>query len=366
MKAQSGSVLIMVLVFSTLIALVANTGIESGILQLKMVNNFKSFLNIKSQAESELISIEKMLASDFHFTLPSNVKFLQFVPDTLHFGENQGSNYYRIDISRSNDDGSNMYLNSTFGVRKKEIDVQDSAIILPNGDRTLIVLESKTCTNKSRLIFLDYEYGHKIKEFIIPTITSEFVAVDSKGSGFSDIVYFGDDEGNLWKINLHNWVCQQYPLRLSGSIIAKPIVGRHPSENGVLIYLLTRIKLNKQQVIHVFHDNYQQIKPFYTIEEEPSLGPPLMRQGYLLCVDKFNNLNIYDVFTGASIKKEKMIYFNEGGPSVGDNELPQVTIDKPLDRIALVTVNTSNGMFFCRTEIEFGRLGRRTWKTRNY
>lgn len=366
---SSGAVLIIVLVFTTMIAMLANMGMESGILQLKMVNNLKAFLNTKSQAENELVSIEKKLANDFQFELPSHVKLLQFVPDTLHFGENEGSNYYRIEINKSNADGSNYQLISTFSVRKEAPEnlSPDHFFRLNSGEWAEIFVNSDFGTKKTSLTFLNLHTQNIIKQIIIPKDhISSIVAVDSNGKGYSDAVYFGDDEGNLWKINMQNWTCQQHQLGLFGGIIAKPIVGRHPSGNGVLIYLLTQIKLNKQQIIHVFSDNQNVIKPFYTIEEEPSLGQPILRQGYLLAVDKLYALNIYDAFTGALIKKEKMQYFNEGGSSVGDIDVLRVTIEKPLENQPLVVVNTNKGVFFCRTEIEFGRLGRRTWKTRNH
>ena len=140
------------------------------------------------------------------------------------------------------------------------------------------------------LAFLDLHQKYKLNEITHNALlTSDIVAVDSRGVGIADMIYVGDEKGNLWKINLQNWTHQQYKLGLPGSIIGKPIVGRHPSGVGVLIYLLTQIKLSKHQVINVFSDYQHVIKPFYTIEEEPSLGQPILRQGYLIVQDKLND-----------------------------------------------------------------------------
>lgn len=116
--SELGSALIIVLVFSTLIALVCVMAMESSVLQLKMVNNFLLMKKTQQEAESKLLLLEEKLENYFYEDPPADTDFIQFVPDTLLFGETQGSNYYSVKVKHENENDTRYSIMTTYGARK--------------------------------------------------------------------------------------------------------------------------------------------------------------------------------------------------------------------------------------------------------
>ena len=58
---SKGTILIIILVLSTLIAMLANVAMESGILQIKMANNLMLSLQVRKQVEEDVKLIEEKL-----------------------------------------------------------------------------------------------------------------------------------------------------------------------------------------------------------------------------------------------------------------------------------------------------------------
>ncbi len=104
---ETGHALVVVLIFSVLVAMLALVALESSWLQAKMSLNFEEHLHRQRRAESQLRSIEAQLEENFAI-LPHGVKHRQFVPDTLHFEEQSGVNYFEVE----NDE-----ISSTFACR---------------------------------------------------------------------------------------------------------------------------------------------------------------------------------------------------------------------------------------------------------
>lgn len=115
-----GGVLIIVLVFSTLIALICTTAMESSTLQLKMVNNFQLLKQIQQETQHKVLLLEENLANYFYQEPPEHINFIQFVPDTLLFGEPQGSRYYRVKVENEQENGAHYSISTTYGVRNEK------------------------------------------------------------------------------------------------------------------------------------------------------------------------------------------------------------------------------------------------------
>ncbi|MBS0289480.1 MAG: hypothetical protein JSS07_05540 [Proteobacteria bacterium] len=115
--SEKGVVLLMVLLFSTLMAMMAHLCIGSAILQQKMLQNFKSHYKIKKEAEITLNKIETQLGEIPGFS-SSQVSWIQFVPDTLAFGEKKGTDFYRVEIEHKEAEASYIHLISTICLRK--------------------------------------------------------------------------------------------------------------------------------------------------------------------------------------------------------------------------------------------------------
>ena len=96
---------------------------ESGILQYKMTNSFEEGLIIRKKLDAKLAQIEHDLEKG---SFPKQVTLLEFVPDTLIFGENKGTNYYRIEVTDEN--AQSNVMTSTLAMRNTSF----SSLILKN------------------------------------------------------------------------------------------------------------------------------------------------------------------------------------------------------------------------------------------
>jgi hypothetical protein len=80
-----------------------------------MINNYQAKMSIQYESEKALLDLEKNL---------QQAKFIQFVPDNLHFGEKNGVNFYQIQATRDNQNGATFHITSTIA-RRQEIPLKD-------------------------------------------------------------------------------------------------------------------------------------------------------------------------------------------------------------------------------------------------
>jgi len=94
-----GSVLVIVMLFCILISSVVVGLFQKSILLQKMHQNHLSETLNRLQLEDRVVQTEDILFQDFSALKNNAVRHIQFVPDTLAFGENHGLNYYLIEKS---------------------------------------------------------------------------------------------------------------------------------------------------------------------------------------------------------------------------------------------------------------------------
>ncbi len=97
--------------------IITTTLFQSSILQQKMANAYQAKIRAHAIASRQLTQIEKFLETSFDIPCSDNIEFIQFVPDTLHFNEKKGSNFYRINVKNQHEDGTHVHLSSTVAVR---------------------------------------------------------------------------------------------------------------------------------------------------------------------------------------------------------------------------------------------------------
>ncbi|MFI4937444.1 MAG: hypothetical protein ACHQJ6_02915 [Candidatus Berkiellales bacterium] len=269
---EQGNILIIVLVFCTFIATAAIALLESSILQIKMVNNFHGKLLAQHRNESDVINLEQKLETAKDPRLLPNVKFLQFVPDTLHFSEKEGVDYYCIMKKIQAQDGSQSMIKSTVGIRHKTNQAENGKMFFnninndDNNNKNKITGFVTPMDNPDDVIFAE-KYIEKLKtdqhltrQILYKPITvrlsngkwvsvvplyikdqkpnfvlsffeiqndkpyfdillpfdhshdlslSALIAVDSMSKGYADLIYVADNKGNIWKVNIDN----RFPAR---------------------------------------------------------------------------------------------------------------------------------------------------------
>jgi len=106
---------------------------------------------------------------------------------------------------------------------------------------------------KASLFVVNIKTGEVIRELVVnggdDNGLSSPTLVDADSDGYADTAYAGDLNGNLWKFDLaaENW--DSWNVALSGwafftttsgqAITTAPEVGRHPSEDGLMVYFGT-------------------------------------------------------------------------------------------------------------------------------
>jgi hypothetical protein len=98
---EQGHALVLVLIFSVLLSLLAISALESSSLQSKMSQNFEENLHFAKKERVALSEMESYLETEFHTVLPKGVSPRQFIPDTLHFNEQNGIDFYEIELKTS-------------------------------------------------------------------------------------------------------------------------------------------------------------------------------------------------------------------------------------------------------------------------
>lgn len=323
-KYSKGAVLVVVLLLCMVMALFSNAMFDSAILQQKMVNHYQEKLWCLREAELELIKLEQHMESQFVVQLQESVSLIQFVPDTLHVGEKFGTRFYQIQVEKNHPNGASVELLSTIAVANDPSN-------LPDIQETAFNLDIP-------------------ENLVISSITA-----------IADYVYLTDNQGQLWKINREN-VWKRMPM--NGTIIGKPVVGRHPGGVGVLVYVL--VVDEAQNSIVALSDNFQDpIFPFFTIVDKNSLSEPKLRQGYLVVnsIDDDTFVKIYNAFNGRLIREKRIQSLQPFSENPHDNKRPPpvIMINKPREKEREVYVYTKKGIGFVKIEIDYDRLGRKTW-----
>ncbi len=127
----SGHVLIVVLLLSLIVSMIVMISLETSVLQTKITRNYQNeVLNFVS-AEASLQRLEnEILQEAWEFensALKDNMAHaekLQFVTDTLEFGERQGVVYYQLDVQQKDLNGAQTHLQSVVAIRSASLDTE--------------------------------------------------------------------------------------------------------------------------------------------------------------------------------------------------------------------------------------------------
>lgn len=115
--SQKGSILILVLVFSLIISMIVVFSMESSVLQTKIARNYQyeviNFIN----TEQILQKIEVDMMENMDQAQKASYPKIQFVADTLIFGERQGVKFYVLDVDESGLEGTKTHIQSVVSLR---------------------------------------------------------------------------------------------------------------------------------------------------------------------------------------------------------------------------------------------------------
>lgn len=360
--------------------MIANVAMETGVLQIKMANNFRLALQVRKQVEEDIRLIEAKLSNEWISTLPKEVRLLQFVPDTLRFGEKRGANFYQIEVLRKNEDGSSYHVASTFSVRNKStqdyFDEINQSVLenikpqkpiiarLASGQWIAIIIYVDEELKQTQISIVELHYGNQLFQTMIKSIiSSEVIAVDSMQQNFADIAYMGDDKGRIWKLHFNdNWHITCHCILGVGKI-HNLIVGKHPQGNGALIYVVSENPFEKHQELHALADVNNIIKHFFICKNPVSIEQFILWQGYLIASDASNKINLYDAFTGEHQFNGALSLFKELEKyQVIEYQTPMIFTSKPIDDTPIFIINTKHGLLSGQFSINKSRLGRHTWQ----
>lgn len=121
MMRTRGSVLIIVLIFSLLIGMLVTLSMEFGLLQTKTTRSYHfemmELMNTDQVLREQEQRLMQEVLEDGRTAAYADSK-LQFVPDTLMFGERQGLTYYSVDVRGRGDEGTQVHLQSVVALRQ--------------------------------------------------------------------------------------------------------------------------------------------------------------------------------------------------------------------------------------------------------
>ncbi len=379
-EKSRGGVLIVVLVFCLLVGLIVKSSLETSALQFKIIHNYKTHQQNKNEADKALSKLERQLEKSTE-SLAENISLIQFVPDTLAFGERNGALYYNVHVKAEHE------INSTFCVRK--LNEQDEITALNfetlmhlkeklNALRLIEAFELKIKSgafayvvayqardNHSWIAIIE-KFGSKvIREFKLEEeLSSSLLVIDSKMQGYADYIMMGNDAGEVLMLNLDSTITENWELithndLFKGKIIGKPIAGMHPDAKGILLYLLIQ-EPTKQHALIALELRPQSNKLFFKTKPFPQLGQPLLWQGFLL-THFDNQLLVFDAKSG-EIQAEYALQ-NIATSSVPAQAFiqPQVLFEEPLDPNPRVVISDQYQTKQSVAPILLQRLGRKTY-----
>jgi hypothetical protein len=361
---------------------------ESGVLQWRMATAFEQNLITRKKLEAKLIQREQVLVQQFSHQNSEDLGLLEFVPDTLHFDEQNGTNYYRIeqhDESRLNSLSSTVAIRNKPQVSSPSVQTLDFEWILKNRSSqphrkktifirlkngiSVMVVAHYLLGNKPdpMISFYDLKTGVLLKEFrlaIEKEITngffdsSELCAVDLNHKGYVDAIYLGDNSGKLWKVyQMHkppiDWKLQNFTLGEKGNILGQIVAGRDATGEGLLLYLL--LDQGNYRSIYAVRDMNAVLTRHFTLEGSRTLSNPLLRLGYLIYSDQ-TRVKMNDALSGKEIQDVPMRSLF--APESSSNWLaPHVEEKFPIEMKRLVISSLGT----CLMDVDGHRLGRRTW-----
>lgn len=355
-----------------MIAVILLNVLDSGFMQFKMTEALKKKLVIYENLEKRILQIESNLELGLTKQL-KEVTFLGCIPDSLMYGEKGGTNYYRTQVYYP--DHSRQSVITSIAIRKKQLleEKQDDQTFFIQKPKRLvkILVRNKNNAKLPVISIIDCHLGTSLKDFTLPipehsdisSDLSDFAMVDIRQNGSVSAIYFGYLKG-LWKITFNKrdplfWELKSWPIVRQGEI-KKIIVGRHPANNGVLLYLQSYHNALKQGVLQVFWEKKYTLTHLFTIEQDQNIGDSLLRLDYLL-IAIGNKIKMYDALSGAFIR-EQYLKFEHFFQEAKDEKGIYILEKEPRENQRQILVINGNEVRSCKMNVDDQRLGRRTWR----
>lgn len=117
-----GGTFVLVLVFASVISLIACRVQMSSVMQFRMLASAKSRKKTECNLSQKCaISLKHICESSRSFESfvydGAQINLIQFVPDTFHFGEKEGVYYYQLDLESPQNDTVTFFQANTVAVR---------------------------------------------------------------------------------------------------------------------------------------------------------------------------------------------------------------------------------------------------------
>jgi len=231
--------------------------------------------------------------------------------------------------------------------------------------------------------------------------------IDSKGRGYVDYLYMGDNYGTIWKFDLTAKMPKQWGLvkqakgniknRMGifsmiennqyGKIFSQPKVISHPDGDGVLICFGVQPQKEQNNYVVSIYDNEQHNYLFsdmhdvavdysenWYVKNQHVLSTPVIRNRRVLTILPGNKAAVLDVKDGRTYAKSPYIFIKSSNNNnmVYDADKSLNFIGAPLifqgeaSEPNIVLHALENGDFaWAKIDIENDRLGRRVWRELN-
>ncbi|MFO1257915.1 MAG: hypothetical protein U1E78_05850 [Gammaproteobacteria bacterium] len=189
-RHEQGAILIVVMIFSTVMSMLTLLSMENTWLEAKMTKAFSQYIERRLEREKAMDLLEKRFEANPNELLKSGeASLLQFVPDSIHFGERSGLYYYELRVD---------HIITTQAIESEDINDEEKLLVFSNGTAGFLRIESH---HEENHLVLRTTSGAMEVPFAVPLGITTLLATDYQYRGWVDAVYVGDRSGNLWKLD---------------------------------------------------------------------------------------------------------------------------------------------------------------------
>jgi hypothetical protein len=245
-RQESGAVLIIVLLFSTLFSMIAFLSMEMTWLEAKMTQSFVLGIQQRINSEQEMIALEQSFYADPELYIQSGqARFIQFVPDSIRFGERSGQTFYELCFDS---------IITTQVLRQDIKQNENEFFTFSNGVSATIDFE--THHGETHLVLRDVENNAIQASFLLPRSVSGgivLLATDRFSKGWVDAIYIGNAQGEVWQLDTMPLEYESWSWRQWGHVDVpiKAMYATHYQPGfDPLLLLATNNKINNEAVLH--------------------------------------------------------------------------------------------------------------------
>jgi len=241
--------------------------------------------------------------------------------------------------------------------------------------------------------------GEKIQQLTLPITTellqlTELSALDTQGLGYVDYLYIGDSLGQLWQIDIsaakpQQWQRSAQPKFINqyqgqtGALRTKPVVSRHHSGEGFMVYLVAQHPLlTGIQILYGVWDDEPSSVPNnggmpskswlsgvnWARQWPAELMQPVLRGKVLVMTGNFHSgtqVWTIDAISGQDQAEGVVLKVNPtllNRPYIPDSLTPVLPLTMPCDRKNQIYLPTPQGLGWAELAVDAQDLGRHSWQ----